>query len=596
MTAHDRALELAAAAIDFPPSPEERRELEEHVARCAGCRRTIAELRADATAVRTPVTPLPVERSHVLLAGALRRRRSGPPVRMLAIAALIALGTGAVLSAGAQFLQNDRTETPPVVVRPSDAPSAEPSASPLPSVSAEGSSAPSAPAPSQPTAEPTAEPTTSTTDQPPSEALVRADARRVGVGTEIAPAPDGGAWVTIPVGGETRLYRLDPSGAVANGWPMTLRFAPCTRPLIAPDGSVRVVCHGPAEGDFGVPASQRAFAFDTAGQLLPGWPVDVPCCVKGFYLTGLDVRMDDTTLVLLASRMTTDAIVPGEPTGVSQIVTVTSDGTVTVGQEILKWPDHVDTALGPQQTGYSIRADGERSEITAFDTDGLRSGWPIELEPVVSPPAFLPDGRIAFTVTDYTSATATIVFVGADGGRLASSDALPLQPAGPWTGAGEQLLAPMLLAPDGTLRVVGGGSGPGATIWAIDPSGNVLPGWPWTAAPGLQYEGVCEAGETGCGLIRVSPGMGAEGQVIAAVQATDTGGALVAVNPDGTVSEGWPITLNRAGSAFWSVVTAGDGGTYALAIEPEGEGGFSGTVLRVADDSTVLWTRTLIEP
>jgi hypothetical protein len=87
-----------------------------------------------------------------------------------------------------------------------------------------------------------------------------------------------------------------------------------------------------------------------------------------------------------------------------------------------------------------------------------------------------------------------------------------------------------------------------------------------------------------------------DGQVVVALEATDTGGALVSVGPDAQVVAGWPVTLNREGAAFWSVVTGETGTTYALAIEPEDGGGFSGTILAIDPDSTVRWATTLAEP
>src|SRR5688500_13865490 len=91
----------AAGAVRRAARPPERRGLGDHLTPCPTCRRAVAALRTGAAAVHTPVTPLPAERAQVILAGALRRRRSGPPVRLLAIAALFALGAGAALAVGA---------------------------------------------------------------------------------------------------------------------------------------------------------------------------------------------------------------------------------------------------------------------------------------------------------------------------------------------------------------------------------------------------------------------------------------------------------------------------------------------------------------
>ena len=50
-TAHDEFLELAAAAIDFALSRDERAALDRHLAGCGACRHRVAGFAADATAI-----------------------------------------------------------------------------------------------------------------------------------------------------------------------------------------------------------------------------------------------------------------------------------------------------------------------------------------------------------------------------------------------------------------------------------------------------------------------------------------------------------------------------------------------------------------
>ena len=80
-----------------------------------------------------------------------------------------------------------------------------------------------------------------------------------------------------------------------------------------------------------------------------------------------------------------------------------------------------------------------------------------------------------------------------------------------------------------------------------------------------------------------------------AADSPSTGGSVVAIGADGVVRDGWPVGLRRAGAAFSSVVVAPYGLAWALAIEPETKGS-SATVLAIAEDSTVLWTTTIVEP
>ena len=592
MTAHDRALELAAAAMDFPMTPAERNELDEHLASCRSCRREVTDLRADAVAVLTPVTPLSAERSQVILAGALRRRRSGPPMRALAVAALFALAGGAAIAVGAQLADDAPTETPPVVVRASESPS--PSESPVATADPSTSSPPSPPA--EPGGAPTDAPTTPTEPTPSMEPpapspgnvapVVRADARAIGTAIDIAPAPDGSAFVTVPGNDETNLYRLEPDGSISPGWPLILPNAPCEPPLAASDGSVRVVCSGPDEGEL-FPGPQHAFAFTVAGQPLAGWPVEVPCCSN-------DLRLVDDRLTLVAAIPRTDVEVAGEPYGMLQVITVEGDGAVRAGSEQPLMPDHMEASLGPDGTAYGLRSTAEGWEVLAFDSQGARAGWPVQLDGWASRPAFLPDGRIAFTVGTPWQGPTRIVFLDRDGQEAGEQAELSMIPPFDCQGACDDPFASPVVG--GDVMWLPGEADAGRLVTAVGFDGRELPGSRWESPAGLQYDGFCPEGETGCGHRLVGPTVGPDGEVFVAVEATDTGGAIIAVAPNGSVREGWPVTLTRPGSAFWSLVTAESGVTYALAIEPESDAGFSGTILRLERDSTVSWATTLVEP
>jgi len=78
--------------------------------------------------------------------------------------------------------------------------------------------------------------------------------------------------------------------------------------------------------------------------------------------------------------------------------------------------------------------------------------------------------------------------------------------------------------------------------------------------------------------------------------ATSDAGRVTAVNPDGTVRTGWPVTLQRQGSIFESITLGPAGLAYPVAVEPEAGDGRSITILAIDRDSTVLWTRTIAEP
>jgi hypothetical protein len=112
----------------------------------------------------------------------------------------------------------------------------------------------------------------------------------------------------------------------------------------------------------------------------------------------------------------------------------------------------------------------------------------------------------------------------------------------------------------------------------------------------MQWTGFCGTGDTGCGQSRTMPAVG-QANVLYLLQAASTsgGGSIVAIGTDGRVRAGWPVGLKRAGSAFWSVVVNPAGGVWALAIEPETPG-HSATILSIANDSTVRFATTIVEP
>ena len=60
--------------------------------------------------------------------------------------------------------------------------------------------------------------------------------------------------------------------------------------------------------------------------------------------------------------------------------------------------------------------------------------------------------------------------------------------------------------------------------------------------------------------------------------------------------DGWPVTLTRRGSEFWSIVVGPDGTAYAMAIEPEPNGSHSATILAIAPDSDIRYNVTIVEP
>jgi hypothetical protein len=409
---------------------------------------------------------------------------------------------------------------------------------------------------------------------------------------QMAPGPAGGLYITVtevaPVN-RTVLALLDTAGRPELGWPIALAGWACgspgaspSYPAVAADGSVRLICH--TEDGRGNALRTAAFAFDLHGQLMTGWPVALPTLVQ------------DPPRVVGQTLYITDG---------TRVMAVAQDGDLRVGKPYAAPGSGpaLGAVLGLDGTAYvvSVPSDypADRPEITAFTIDGVREGWPIRLTDIPSGLAFGPDGRLYVTVSPSGADTTRTLVFDPDGRAIpGGSDPLPVMAASMPDRAGpaSHPAAP-LVAADGTTYVIGQVQGR-ATVFGLDTSGRVMPGWPYQAGVGLQWQGECPAEVTGCGLELVIPAVG-PGDVLFLPQAASdatAGGSLVEVDPDGHVQPGWPITLQRPGAAVWSVVVGSDGTLWALAVEPEAAGQRSATILAIAPDGTVRARVTVVVP
>ena len=134
-TVHDEFLELAAASIDFELSETERAALAAHLADCIACRRRVMGLQADQRAVAQlpsfALAPATVDqvRGRIHRSGSPAR----PPLRLLAVAAILALLAVAAFTVGAELLRRDRDRDLSVV--PPTGPIESPLSSPGPNAS-----------------------------------------------------------------------------------------------------------------------------------------------------------------------------------------------------------------------------------------------------------------------------------------------------------------------------------------------------------------------------------------------------------------------------------------------------------------------------
>ena len=414
----------------------------------------------------------------------------------------------------------------------------------------------------------------------------------------MAPGPDGSLYVSIPVRtGPTVLALLDRSGRPRPGWPIAIKPATsCGTPMPVDDGSVRVVCtlrSTPVGGWF---SRMGAFAFDSDGRMLAGWPVEL----LGYGFTG---RVLDDDLVLFAHWPLGEVVEDGQPPSEDGLVTISADGALRKGVRgqmgVTCCGDA--WAVGPDGIAYGVGwPDDATSRITAVDfAGGPLSGWPVSIDDIGSVPAFGSGGQIVVTVGNAVRGPSRVSVLSPDG-KAVSSGALPIatvERTGDTGGCSVRSPQAPLVSRNGTTFVY---SELDTSIYALDPSLAIAPGWPYepvttlaTARPGYEYEH-----EAGYCPVPVIPAVGPDGTLYLPLVARSStvGGSLVAVGADARVVPGWPVGLQRPGAEFWSVVVGSGGAAYALAIEPESGDKSSASILAIAPDSTVRWTTTIIDP
>jgi hypothetical protein len=465
------------------------------------------------------------------------------------------------------------------------------------------------PSPSVPAVvvDPSASPVTVPSAEPPPAWAPAPAAFPVADGTaQLAAGPDGGTYVLVTTAdagiaerpGRSVLALLGPTGDPRAGWPIAVDGWSCASPNgaawppeVASDGSVTVACLTWATSDGR--ARTSASRFDAAGRLVATWsyagePTGRP-------------RVVDGRLLLVAREVTEQQVTgaDGQPetsyTAAYWLDEVAADGTRRSGARLAAAEAGWSVVLGPDGTAYHV--DTVDGVITAFDMDGQRAGWPVRLGGGLSTLGFGPDGLGYVTVASASQGAARLVVVARDGSTVARSDRLPITGASAWSGAGPDggPMAP-LVADDGTAFVIGEADDH-TVVYAIDPSGNVLSGWPYRADTAVQWQGTCPAETAGCGVWRAIPAVGPDGVVYVPLAAPDAqiGGSVVAIGLDGRAVPGWPMHLARRGAEFWSA-TSSDAIAWALAVEPETGGGSSATILAFAADGTVLSRTTVLGP
>jgi len=220
-----------------------------------------------------------------------------------------------------------------------------------------------------------------------------------GATAQVAPGPDGGAYVLVSAGGDAMAGRagravlalLDAAGHPRAGWPMAVDGWSCDSangsarpPEVSNDGSVTIACRSDEASDGSVWTS--LFRFDAAGRLVGRWSYRGEVAGRPRLVDGRLLLIMNEVKELPGGQAKTRSVV------VHWLQEVTEDGTVRSGMRVemgdADWP----VVMGPDGTAYHENmADGV---ITAFDMDGQRAGWPVRLDGALSALGFGPDGRV----------------------------------------------------------------------------------------------------------------------------------------------------------------------------------------------------------
>jgi hypothetical protein len=519
------------------------------------------------------------------------RRTAPAPRRLPRGRVLAAIGAGAVVAGLAigmlVRLTADPDQTDSLGVARPSSPSATPRAI---SEATPGSSASPSVEASPPASDPAGPDPSPLKDLLP----VKGSGRQIGGDVLMAAGMDGELYVAIPTGAGEVLTLLDRNGRSRSGWPIVVTGNDlCDLLLAAPDGSVRVLCYRSESVD-GLGASiSQAHAFDRGGDPLPGWPGDVSETFTG-------VMVDDA-LVLLSRPYPGDAPEAGAPEYVHMDV-VEADGAMRSGVDIpFECCDNA-FAIGPDGMATVSTRDWAESgstvmtTVVAFDEHGVRDGWPVTIDGSASEGAFDPSGRLHLVVSAPYERPSRQMVIDPDGRQHVGSDDLDIVSSLTWDGAGDPYPGAPIVASNGSTFIVSTEE-VGTTIMGLDAAGRPLPASPYRSKLGLQFIDGCEPDETGCGSDRTPIGIDSRDvlYLIHEAASSSAGGSVIAIGPDGRIRDGWPVGLRRAGSMFWGLAVNSDGGAYALAIEPEGDI-HSATIVAIADDSTVRYTTTIVEP
>jgi hypothetical protein len=320
-------------------------------------------------------------------------------------------------------------------------------------------------------------------------------------------------------GQDSSIVVIDEGGRVIPGWPVTFDGVERLDSVQSgPDGTVYALGVRNEPGELA-----RLWAYAPDGRLRPGFPVTLESKIGEFTLAG--------DRILVSSYIPPDPPPDGLCAGAERTVLAEFDAA---GRIVTGWPVSAkgwasQPVVGPDGTVYYL----VRDRLFAHAPDGsVRAGWPVAVPPV-APECTGAHPFLASDGTLYVMNETSLAAFGADGRARPGSPFQPAHGFAAWfcsTDAGG--VTSPVFGPDGRVyaAIVGAKDANWSPITlqvvALDRTGNVMSGWPYTltgTGPGeVQLLGVVN-GRLYVGLSRCG--------------ASDFATALLTLDADGSLSD-----------------------------------------------------------
>ena len=397
---------------------------------------------------------------------------------------------------------------------------------------------------------------------------------------------------------ETRceVHQTDAAGHEAAGWPVTVD-GPCRELRTGSDGKGYVGC-SPAEG-------ATIHVLDLAGRSVDGWPVQVPGAIAsvgwndfsigcGVGRSAIELGSDGSVYVAISTGSAAMVHVfnpDGRPRdGWPQPIPGDAPGMDGWGGDgcrgfALSDDDGV-VAWGYDDIEEAIELEARRTEFTSWSADGeIRPGWPRGSTGAASGPLLDSDGGITY--------------VSASGKVWSHDDAGEIRPGWPFQ---LDYPSPPVAARDGRVVIVQEVDQALDRLVMLRRDGTPVSGGPITLPADI--ETLCIFGDTPCAGIAF-PAFADDGTLYLSLafsttehtipDTTNMGGALVALDVDGGIIDGWPVDLAERTHIFdlsvdvedrlvaHGIVCAGDLCADPATVE---------TTLIFAPDGTLIEQRT----